>query len=271
MKRLNIINNKQIENKFIPNKNDPYIIKGFSKDWVAQKTWSFEFLKELNPNLEINTIYGNAATGDKSLKSTLLSEYIDSIILGKETSYLSTFHLFKKFPFLEKDIIINEIKKISIIRHLLAWIGPANSITGFHVDWSNNINVQIAGEKMFYLVSPKFNKNMYISNRFERISNTSMIDIKKYDDQKYPLLKNAEIISFVLEPSDAIFIPRGWWHYVESKKPSINVSIHYWSLMDSFRDLPIELTKVFLHDIGLYKKNNCACHEVKNGIRIRRG
>lgn len=271
MNGINIKNNTDFQNKLDLYKNKPYIIKEFSKNWQAQQKWSFNFLKKQDPNLIINTVIGNAATKEKNLKKIMLSEYVDNVLENKENSYLTTFHLFKKFPYLKKDINIEEIKKKSILHHLLAWIGPANTITGFHADWSNNINVQICGKKIFYLVSPKFNKNMYISKRFERISITSQIDINDYNESTHPLFKKAEIISFELNPSDAIFIPRGWWHYVKSVSPSISVSIHYWGLVDFFRDLPIELTKVFLHDLGIFKKNNCACHEVKDGKRIKRG
>ena len=81
-----------------------------------------------------------------------------------------------------------------------------------------------------------------------------------------------ELCLRVLDEGDAIYIPRGWWHYVESIEPSINVSIHYWRTVNFFRDLLIELLKVFLHDIGLYKKNNCSCHSLdKYGKRLKRG
>ena len=124
---------------------------------------------------------------------------------------------------------------------------------------------------MFYLVSPENDKNMYISDKFERISKTSLIDLTNVDYDKFPLFSKVKIYKFILKPSDAIFIPHGWWHYVESLEPSINISIHYWTLKDLFGKLPMELTKVFLHDIGLYKKNNCACHQLENNRLIKRG
>ena len=93
------------------------------------------------------------------------------------------------------------------------------------------------------------------------------INVKESSDEKnlsYTLF-NPEIISYskkkvILEEGDAIFLPRGWWHYVESLEPSINVSIHYWRLNGIFKDLITGLIKMFLHNIGLYKKHDCACH-----------
>jgi lysine-specific demethylase 8 len=252
-------------------KDRPYLIKNFSKDWPAQNKWNFDFIKNLDENAVVNTVVGNAAGGKKDIKKTLLKNYIEKINSDELDAYLTTFHLFKKFPFLKKDIDIRSIEEKSFFQHLLAWIGPKETITGFHVDWSENINVQISGKKDFFLVNPKYNKYMYESNTFERISKTSKIDLNNLDSQNFPLFKNAQVEKFTLEQSDAIYIPRGWWHFVKSQMPSISVSIHYWSLKNSIRDLPIELTKVFLHDIGIYKKNNCACHQIVDGIRIKRG
>jgi lysine-specific demethylase 8 len=173
---------------------------------------------------------------------------------------------------LKKHINYQDIKKKSFIYHLLSWIGPKGSITGFHCDWSENLNIQIKGEKFFYLVSPEFNNCMYISDKFERISSVSMIDLKNYDEKKFPLFKNAKVYKAHLKEGDAIYIPRGWWHYVESLSPSIGVSFHYWKIGGFFRDLIWEVIKVLLHDIGIYKRINCVCHSLNDkGKRLKRG
>ena len=268
----NVFTNSQIFHKInFDIKDKPYLIKKYSKDWIAQKKWNLEFIKKLDEKTEVNTVQGNATSGEKNIEKILLKDYIENISLGKTKSYLTTFHLFKKFPFLKKDLNIELIEKNSIVQHLLSWVGPKGTITGFHVDWSENINVQILGKKNFYLVSPKYDKYMYESNKFERISKTSLIDLKNIDYTKNPLFEKVHIEKFTLEESDAIYIPRGWWHFVESESASISVSIHYWNLINCIRDLPLELGKVFLHDIGLYKKNDCACHQIIGTKRIKRG
>ena len=252
--------------------NKPYLIKNYAKDWYACKNWSFEYLKNLDSNLPVNAIIGNATSGEKEAVSIKFKDYIANIISNDTNAYLTTFYLFKKFPNLKKHIEYQNIKDNSLICHLLGWIGPSGTITGFHADWSENINVQIKGKKIFYLVSPEYNKYMYINERFERISATSLVELKNFDETKFPLFKKAKLIKVILEDGDAIYIPRGWWHYVESLAPSISVSVHFWRLGSFFKDLVPESAKVFLHDIGLYKKNNCSCHTYNNeGKRIKRG
>ena len=252
---------------------EPYVIKQYAKDWYAFKNWSFDFFKDLDPEKKINihAVIGNLYTGEKKFISIKFKEYIEKITSRDTEAFLTTFHLFNKFPLLKKHIEYKNIKKNSIIYSLLSWIGPKSTITGFHADWAENINVQIKGSKVFYLVSPKYNKNMYPSPTFERFSTASLVDMKNLDQKKFPLFKESEIIKVVLNAGDAIYLPRGWWHYVESLEPSINVSIHYWKFKNFFRDFLIGLTKMFFHNIGFYKKKDCACHNYdKKGKRVVR-
>ena len=254
-------------------KDKPYVVKNYAKNWSASKKWTFNYIKNIKgSNLKVNTVRGNAALGEGKITSISFKKYISQIVSNKNKTYLTTFYLFKKFPKLIKDINYDYIKSNSLFCHVLSWIGPKNSITGFHCDWSETINVQVRGEKIFYVVSPRFNKFMYISDKFERISSTSEVDLKKIKSNKFPLFKKANVIKVHLKKGDLIYIPRGWWHYVRSLKPSIGVSFHFWNFKNFFRDLLYESIKVFLHDIGLFKRNKCACHSFdKNGNRFKRG
>ena len=254
-------------------KDKAYVVKNYADNWKASKKWTFNYLKNIKgSNLEVNTVKGNATLGEGKISSISFKKYISQIISNKNKYYLTTFYLFKKFPKLIKDINYEYIKSNSLFCHVLSWIGPKNSITGFHCDWSENINVQVRGEKVFYLVSPEFNKYMYISDKFERISATSKVDLKKIKSNKFPLFKKAKVIKVNLKKGDLIYVPRGWWHYVKSLEPSISVSFHFWSFKNVFRDLFYETIKVVLHDLGLLKRSNCSCHSFnKNGKRLKRG
>jgi len=59
--------------------------------------------------------------------------------------------------------------------------------------------------------------------------------MKSLDKKKFPLFEESEIIKVALEAGDTIYLPRGWWHCVESLEPSINVSVHYWKFSSFLR------------------------------------
>ena len=244
MKYSKIIKKKKLNLNY---KDTPYVVKNYANGWKASKKWTFNYLRNIKgSNLKVNTVRGNATLGEGKITSIPFKKYISQIISNKNKTYLTTFYLFKKFPRLINDINYDYIKSSSIFCHVLSWIGPKNSITGFHCDWSENINVQVRGEKIFYVVSPKFNKYMYINNKFERISTTSAVDLKKINSNKFPLFKKAQVIKVHLKKGDLIYIPRGWWHYVKSLKPSIGVSFHFWNLKDTFRDFDLHLANFFI-------------------------
>ena len=78
--------------------NKPYLIKNYAKDWYACNNWSFKYLKNLDSNLSVNAIIGNATSGEKEAVSIKFKDYIANIISNDTNAYLTTFYLFKKFP-----------------------------------------------------------------------------------------------------------------------------------------------------------------------------
>ena len=73
----------------------PYVIRQYAKDWHAYNNWSFDFLKNLDPEqkMNVNTVIGNLYTGEKKFISVKLKEYIEKIISSDTNEYLTTFHL----------------------------------------------------------------------------------------------------------------------------------------------------------------------------------
>ena len=57
----------------------------------------------------------------------------------------------------------------------------------------------------------------------------SMVPLENPDFQRYPRFREALAAARVaeLEPGDALFIPYGWWHHVQSLR-SFNVLVNYW-------------------------------------------
>ena len=46
------------------------------------------------------------------------------------------------------------------------------------------------------------------------------------DLSKHPLFAQAAFVETVLKPGDALFMPKGMWHYVRALTPS--VSVNFW-------------------------------------------
>lgn len=97
------------------------------------------------------------------------------------------------------------------------WIGPAGTCTPLHHDQNSAWLVQLEGRKRVWLASPL---EPALLDTAEGVFNRA--------DPTIPAAGEAAEIawrSVVLQPTDAVFIPVGWWHRVVALDPSISVSL----------------------------------------------
>jgi hypothetical protein len=102
---------------------------------------------------------------------------------------------------------------------IFLWLGPAGTVTPLHHDVMNILLVQVTGRKRVILIDPLCGRFVYNDEGVY-----SMVDAAKPDYSRFPLYAHADPITVVLEAGDALFIPVGWWHYVESLEVSASLS-----------------------------------------------
>lgn len=110
------------------------------------------------------------------------------------------------------------------------WIGnPAKVAT--HNDPTDNIAVVVAGRRRFTLFPPDAEANLYMGPAHPTPAGTpvSMVHVTAPDLDRYPLYATAldRAQAAELMPGDAIFIPRNWFHHVESLE-RFNMLVNYW-------------------------------------------
>lgn len=59
----------------------------------------------------------------------------------------------------------------------------------------------------------------------------SQVSVVQPDLKKFPAFRRARIHTVTLQPGQVLFVPRHWWHYVESVDP-VTVSVNSWIEMD---------------------------------------
>ena len=96
------------------------------------------------------------------------------------------------------------------------------------------MTVQILGKKKVTLI-PAFQ----VPSLYNDKGVYSAIDFPEVDMKKYPLMANATPMEIIIEPGDALFIPIGWWHCVESLDVSISLSFTNFNIENAFsNDFP---------------------------------
>jgi hypothetical protein len=110
------------------------------------------------------------------------------------------------------------------------WIGNAVKINT-HFDLVYNIACVAAGRRRFTLFPPEQLANLNLAPLDFTPSGApvSLVQLTNPDHGRFPL--HAEALRHAwqaeLGPGDALFIPYGWWHHVESLEP-FNVLVNYW-------------------------------------------
>uniref|UniRef100_A0A1A7W826 Hspb associated protein 1 n=1 Tax=Iconisemion striatum TaxID=60296 RepID=A0A1A7W826_9TELE len=109
------------------------------------------------------------------------------------------------------------------------WIGTEGANTPCHLDtYGFNLVLQVQGRKRWHLFPPEDTANLYPTRiPYEESSVFSQVDVLHPDLQRFPAFQRARAHVVTLEPGQVLFVPRHWWHYVESVDP-ITVSVNTW-------------------------------------------
>jgi hypothetical protein len=110
------------------------------------------------------------------------------------------------------------------------WLGHASNVSA-HFDAVDNVACVVAGARRFTLFPPEAIDGLYVGP----IDNTmagqpvSLAASSPQDDAKYPLFREIreQALCAELKPGDGIYIPKLWWHQIESTA-SFNGLVNYW-------------------------------------------
>ena len=110
------------------------------------------------------------------------------------------------------------------------WIGNASHVS-CHYDTYDNLAAVVAGRRRFTLYPPEAIADLYVGP----IDNTmagqpvGLADGSEPGDARYPRFEawRDKALYAELEPGDALYLPKLWWHRVEATAP-FNVLVNYW-------------------------------------------
>ena len=110
------------------------------------------------------------------------------------------------------------------------WISNATRAQT-HNDNDHNLACVVAGHRRFTLFPPEQVANLYIGPMDHTPSGRaiSLASLEEPDFERYPklaeALKHAQVAD--MEPGDALYVPKYWWHHVQSLDP-FNILVNYW-------------------------------------------
>ncbi|XP_058247558.1 HSPB1-associated protein 1 homolog isoform X1 [Hemibagrus wyckioides] len=118
-------------------------------------------------------------------------------------------------------------------RESTLWVGTNGANTPCHLDsYGYNLVFQIQGRKCWHLFPPDDTECMYPTRiPYEESSVFSQVNVMRPDMHRFPAFRRARAHLVTLEPGQVLFVPRHWWHYVESVDP-VTVSVNSWIDME---------------------------------------
>jgi len=162
----------------------------------------------------------------------LLPDIIDRLIALSERTGGDRYYM-QSLPvetFLPRFMQHNRLPLVAEDIRPRIWIGNRLSIQT-HYDMLSNVACVVAGRRRFTLFPPAQLANLYPGPDDFTPGGTpvSMARLNPADFELFPRLKEALAHAHVaeMEPGDALYIPYGWWHNVESLS-GFNVLVNYW-------------------------------------------
>lgn len=120
----------------------------------------------------------------------------------------------------------------SAIANNTFWLGSAGTYTACHYDtYGVNLVAQVFGEKTWTLFPPSDSMYLYPTRLpLEESTVFSAVNIREPNLTKHPLVAKTTPHRVVLKPGDVLFVPRGWWHFVQSPDDgsSVTCSVNLW-------------------------------------------
>ena len=111
------------------------------------------------------------------------------------------------------------------------WLGTRSNVSCHH-DTFDNIACVIAGRRRFTLFAPELIGKLYvgpIDNTMAGAPVSLAASADESEEGRFPLFEEIrdQALRVELEPGDALYLPKLWWHKVESLAP-INGLVNYW-------------------------------------------
>jgi Cupin-like domain len=201
-------------------RNRPVVLERYLADWPAVRTWSFDYLARRCGSVQVIVdSYTSART-----RQTTLSEFVELLKtnVGEGTSpvYLQEWLYQASCPELAEDLPELEIAQYDFRRNLYGeqasmnhqlWLGQRGGITRLHQD-SYTVDVmhaQLVGAKQWFIMGPEA--------ELRRDANGEPDFDALCESPK------SQMMQFVLEPGDFLFLPASWYHRIELLSDSIGL------------------------------------------------
>lgn len=212
----------------------PLLLEDLARSWPCTEKWNdTAHLKRLCGFRTVPVEVGRHYASDEYRQEMMtIAEFLDGPfwsdgVDASERRYLAQHQLLDQCPELWREVATpDEVTALGELQAANAWIGPKGTVTPPHTDRHHNVFVQVVGMKYVRLWRPESASALY-PHEGSLLGNTSSVDVHCPDQEAFPGFSHEPFYEALLTGGDALFIPRQWWHFVQSLSPSVSLS--FWA------------------------------------------
>ncbi len=146
---------------------------------------------------------------------------------GRTSMYMGSMTAETYFPGIEETTCLPFVPPAVRPRF---WVGHASTVA-CHYDTMDNVACVAAGRRRFTLFPPDAIRDLYVGPIDHTLAGQpiSLAVGSEPGDPRFPRFENARDRALVveLEPGDALYVPKLWWHQVEAVG-DVNVLVNFW-------------------------------------------
>lgn len=207
----------------------PVVIEKLTQDWGAYKKWNFDYIDRLAGEKIIPLYDNRPVKADEKFNEPhaqmKMHDYLE--LLKREPSDYRVFlySLLKEVPELQQDFKYPDIglKLLKKLPFMFFGGTNANVFIHFDIDLANILHFHFQGTKRCLLYPPSESKHLY------RVPHALIaredIDFSNPDFEKWPALKKAQGLQTELHHGEALYMPEGYWHYMQYLNPGFSISL----------------------------------------------
>ncbi len=250
----------------------PVVFTDLMDPWPGKTKWTIDFFKKEYGQLQVPVTSPNYSKPGKGYMEPDMTmsfgEYLTLLQRGPMEYRIFLWNIFKYVPELMNDFTIPNIMDGFFNDYPFMFFGGQGSYTSMHydIDMSHVFLNQIYGRKRVVLFSPEQSRYLYQ----HPYTVASYVDVNKPDYKRFPALAKAEGYEVIIHPGESLYMPSGYWHYIEYVDGGYSISLR---ANDSYVRQAIgafNIAKHFVVDKGMNKLMGEKWRSLKESIAKRR-
>lgn len=236
----------------------PVVLRGLVADWPAVRAARTaaglrDYLARFDCGSEMDAFFGDPAIAGKYYYSDDLTGFnftrrrmrlgqAMALILGDapadQSVYAGSLPLCDYLPGFEGE---NAMPLLPASVRPRIWLGHASNVSA-HYDTVDNLACVVAGRRRFTLYAPQLVEDLYVGPIDHTMAGqpVAMAAAAPPGDPRYPRFATAKDAAMTadLEPGDALYLPKLWWHQVEATAPYNGLVNYWWDAFAAGPDAP---------------------------------